>query len=190
MINIIEKDLKNKLTKKDYFLYLISRNVFILSSPLIILALIVAFIFMVKENGFQTNDFLFLAPILLFIFSYYQLFRAINTAFKANKETQKLKIILDNSKYKEITENGENSLEYSKFDSYYENQKYYYLYVDKINALILPKREFSKEELNTLNKNFGTQIRKNKTFQFKTLLGIAFSLLLLVSVIILIIEML
>lgn len=184
----IEKDLNNKLSKKDYFLYLINRNIFILSSPLIIIALIVVFAFMVKKDGLQTSDFLYLSPILLFLLSYFQIFKVINNAVSSNKQITKLKITLNNKMYKELTNNGETSLEYSKFNSYYETKNYYYLYVDKINALILPKREFENDELVTLDKYFKSQIKKSHFLTSKTILGIIFSLALLISVIILIFE--
>ena len=59
MTKQIEKDLMNKLTKKDYFLYLINRNSFILLTPLIILALITLSIFMIKGVS-KINEFLFI----------------------------------------------------------------------------------------------------------------------------------
>lgn len=184
----IEKEFSKKLTKKDYFLYLINRNIFILISPLIIMSLFVVFIFMIKKDGFQTNDILYLLPTLLFLLSYIQIYRAINNAVKLNANTKTLKIILEEKKYKEITDRGENSLEYSKFYSYYENKNYYYLYVDKINALILPKREFNEDELKKLNDLFKNTIRKTSVLNFKTILGLIFSLSLIVSMIILIIS--
>ena len=88
----------------------------------------------------------------------------------------------------EITENGENSLEYSKFHSYYENKNYYYLYVDKINALILPKREFNEKEITKMNMLFSKSIKKTKFINFKNILGIIFSVALVASMIILIIS--
>lgn len=189
MTKQIEKDFAKKLTKKDYFLYLINRNMFILISPLIILALIVVFLFMINKDGFQLNDILYLLPILLFILSYIQMYKAINAATKSNEQTKKLKVILEENKYKEITDNGENSLEYTKFHSYYENKNYYYLYVDKINALILPKREFNNDETTKINELFKKSIKKAKFLSFKNLLGLAFSLVLIISMIVLIISM-
>lgn len=189
MTKKIEKDFTSKLTKKDYFLYLINRNMFILISPLIILALIVIFIFMVNKDGFQFNDILYLLPTLLFILSYTQMYKAINIAVKSNSQTKNLKVILEENKYKEITENGENSLEYNKFYSYYESKSYYYLYVDKINALILPKREFNNEEINTVNKYLQKSIKKINLLNLKNLFGLIFSLTLIASMIILVISM-
>ena len=66
-MSYIEKDFSRKLSKKDYFLYLINRNTFILISPLIILSLITVFIFMIKKDGFQALDLLYLLPILTII---------------------------------------------------------------------------------------------------------------------------
>lgn len=185
----IEKDFKNKLTKKDYFLYLLNRNIFLLLSPIIILALIVVFIFMVNKDGFQGNDVLYLLPILLFLLSYVQVNNAINNAIKSNEKTESLKVILEENKYKEITSNGPSELEYKNFYSYYENKNYFYLYVDKVNALILPKREFNNEELSIISNNFNAHIKKTSIFNFKTILGFAFSLALVVSMIALVISM-
>jgi hypothetical protein len=185
----IEKSFKNKLTKKDYFLYLINRNSFILLSPLIILALIVVFAFMVNKNGFSYNDLLYLLPILLFALSYIQIYNAINTAVKANKNSEDLKVILEQKRYKEVSSNGESSLEYNKFYSYYENKNYYYLYVDRINALIIPKREFDKNELNVIDGYFKGAITKTSKFNFKTIFGITLSIALLISIIFLITSM-
>lgn len=185
----IEKDFSSKLTKKDYFLYLISRNLFIVISPLVILSLIVVFIFMVNKNGFNSSDLLYLLPILLFLLSYVQINNALNIALKSNQSTKELKVILEEKKYKEITSNGENSLEYSKFNSYYENKNYYYLYVDKINALILPKREFTIEELSTINNYFKSSIKKTSLFNLRTIIGLIFSVALVVCIIILLISM-
>lgn len=189
MNKYIEKNLKNKLTKKDYFLYLINRNSFILISPLIILALIVVFIFMVKKDGFSLEDLLYLLPILLFILSYIQMNNAINNAIKINSSSNDLRVILEENKYKEITSNGENSLEYNKFHSYYESKNYYYLYVDKINALILPKREFNNDELKTINGYFNKSMKKASLLNFRTIFGILFSISLIACMIILIITM-
>lgn len=185
----IEKSFNTKLTKKDYFLYLINRNTFILMSPLIILALIVVFIFMVNKDGFQKGDILYLLPILLFVLSYIQMNSAINKAIKANDKSDELKVILEEKKYKEITSNGENSLEYNKFHSYYESKNYYYLYVDKINALILPKREFTNDELTTIDSYFKKSIKKTSLINFRNVVGAILSVGLIVSIIILIISM-
>lgn len=189
MIKQIEKDFNNKLTKKDYFLYLINRNMFILVSPLVILSLIVVFIFMVNKDGFQSIDLLYLLPISLFLLSYTQMFREINRALKSNSQTKKIKVILDDNKYREITDNGENSLKYDKFYAYYENKNYYYLYIDRINALILPKREFDSNELTHMNNTFERSMRKVNIFNIKSILGLIFSVALIISMVILIISM-
>lgn len=189
MNKYIEKDFNNKLTKRDYLLYLLNRNTFILISPLVILALIVVFIFMVNKDGFQFGDILYLLPILLFVLSYVQMNNAIKNAIKANEKTESLKIILEEDKYKEITSNGQNSLEYSKFYSYYESKNYYYLYVDKVNALILPKREFNTSEQETINGYFSKSIKKAGLLNVRNILGILFSVALIASMIILVISM-
>lgn len=185
----IEKDFKNKLTKKDYFLYLLNRNIFLLLSPIIIVTLIVVFVFMVAKDGFSSGDVLYLLPILLFLLSYVQVNNAIKNAIKSNESTESLKIILDDKKYKEITSNGSNELEYKNFYSYYESKNYFYLYVDKVNALILPKREFNNDELSIIDETLNKQIKKVSTFNIKNILGIVFSLSLVICMITLIISM-
>lgn len=187
MTKQIEKDLKNKLTKKDYLLYLINRNSFILLSPLIIVALLTLSFFMINKDGFDSNDLLYLLPILLFILSYLQMYTSINHAYKVNSTRENLKIILNEKRYKEITSNGENQLEYNKFYSYYENKNYYYLYVDKINALILPKREFSKDEISIIDEYFSKSMKKTKLFNLKNILEIALGIALVISIIVLLI---
>ena len=189
MNKYIEKDLKNKLTKKDYLVYLLNRNSFILISPLIILSLIVVFIFMINKDGFNSGDLLYLLPILLFVLSYIQMNNAINNAVKSNSTSEDLKVILEDKKYREITSNGENSLEYSKFYSYYESKNYYYLYVDKMNALILPKREFDTEELATIEGYFKKSIKKTNFINARLITGLIFSIGLIACMIILIASM-
>ncbi len=189
MTKRIEKSFRNRLTKKDYFLYLLNRNAFILVSPLIILSLIVVFIFMVNKDGYDNGDLLYLLPILLFALSYLQMYRAVNGAVKANSSLSEIKVIIEENKYKEITPNGESSLEYSKFYSYYDSKNYYYLYVDKVNALIIPKREFEAEELTTINQYFTKSIRQTKALNFRAITGIIFSISLIVCMIILIASM-
>jgi hypothetical protein len=190
MKKFIEKDLKNKLTKKDYFFYLINKNSFIVMSPLIIVALIVVFIFTVDKNGFNYSDLVYLLPILLFVLSFLQMGRAVNNAVKSNADSGDLKIILEENKYREITSNGENSLQYNKFHSFYSNKNYYYLYVDKINALILPKREFSSDELSTIDTYFSKSMKRNSFLNARTIFGIIFSLGLIICIGILIGAML
>lgn len=189
MNKYIEKDLKNKLTKKDYFVYLLNRNSFILISPLIILSLIVVFVFMVNKDGFNSGDLLYLLPILLFLLSYIQMNNAVTNAVKANSSSDDLKVILEEKKYREITSNGENSLEYNKFHSYYESKNYYYLYVDKMNALILPKREFNTEELTTIEGYFKKSMKKTSFINARLITGIIFSVGLIACMIILIASM-
>lgn len=186
----IEKSFTTRLTKKDYLLYLLNRNIFLVISPLVIFSLVVAFVFMVYKDGFQNDDLLYLLPILLFVLSYIQMNNAINRAIESNEKTQSIKIILDELEYKEMTSNGYNSLEYSKFHSYYENKNYYYLYVDKVNALILPKREFSEEEIKQMEFLFSGTIKKTKFWNSKNILGAIFTIGLTASVIILLITML
>ena len=189
MTKRIEKNFRNRLTTKDYFLYLLNRNIFILVSPLIILSLIVVFIFMVNKDGYDSGDLLYLLPTLLFVLSYVQIYRAVNGAVKANSSLSEIKVVIEENKYKEITPNGESALEYSKFHSYYESKNYYYLYVDKVNALIIPKREFNSDELTTMNQYFTKSMKQTKALNFRTITGIIFSVSLIVCMIILITSM-
>ena len=144
---------------------------------------------MINKDGFQFNDILYLLPIFLFVLSYVQIVNAINKAIKMNNETNTLKVILEENKYKEITNNGTNSLEYNKFHSYYESKNYYYLYVDKVNALIIPKREFNTEELTRIDGYFKKSITKTSLFSFRNILGALFSVALVASMVILIVSM-
>lgn len=185
----IKKDLKNKLTKKDYLLYLLNRNSFILISPLIIISLVVVCIFMIKKDGFSFNDLLYLLPTLLFFLSYIQINNAVTKTVKMNDSIQSLNVILDDKKYTEITSNGTNALDYSKFYAYYENKDYYYLYVDKVNALILPKREFNSEEIDTINTYFSSSMRKISALNIRTISGIIFSIGLIACIAILLFSM-
>ena len=106
-----------------------------------------------------------------------------------NSSLSEIKVVIEESKYKEITPNGESALEYSKFHSYYESKNYYYLYVDKVNALIIPKREFNSDELTTMKQYFTKSIKQTKTLNFRTITGIIFSVSLIVCMIILISSM-
>lgn len=84
------------------------------------------------------------------------------------------KLVVDNERYVVIDETGitaeggkENcTVEYrwDMFFSAYETKKYFYLYVNTIQAVILPKREFKVEEIpvlrNLIREKLGRNYRK------------------------------
>jgi hypothetical protein len=144
---------------------------------------------MVNKDGFQVTDLLYLLPILLFVLNFVQMNSAVNNALRSNSSTSAIKIKLDPKKYSETTKNGNTSLEYNKFYAYYENKNYYYLYVDKVNALILPKREFDNNEISTINNYFSKSIKKAPVISIRNILGIVFSATLVTCVVILLTSM-
>lgn len=186
MVNkMIKKQFNKTLNKKDFFLYLINRNTFILTTPLILAALITAFIFVVTKDGYQNTDLVYALPILLFLLIYVQMYRSITKAINNNN----VEIEIDESKYTELS-NGETvTMELDKFYSFYENKFYFYLFVDKVNAIILPKREFSDEENKKINFYFSTKLKRNSLINFKNILNIIFSVLLIACMVVLIIAM-
>lgn len=156
---MVNKKFNNVLNKKDFLLYLLNRNSFITITPMIIISLIVALIYAIRLDGYQNNDLAFALPIIIFILVYMKIYTAINKVSLNNV----VDISIDENNYSEISEEKTTSLELDKFNSYYENKNYFYLYVDKINALILPKREFNDSETEEIRKHFSNKL-KRKTF--------------------------
>jgi hypothetical protein len=71
-------------------------------------------------------------------------------------------VVIDDS---EITaeggkENGAGTYQWDVFFSAYETKKYFYLYINTIQAIILPKRDFSEEEVIVLGKLFKEKLGK------------------------------
>ena len=181
---MINKKFKNVLTKKDFFIYLIIRNTFILTTPLIILALIFGFIYVSKTDGYQNNDLIFLVPILILFLVYFQMYSSIKKASLDNE----VEIKIDENSYTEVSNTAVTTLELEKFNAYFENKNYFYLYVDKINALILPKREFEEEEISNIRKYFSSKIKKVTYFTFKNVFNLLLAFSLIISIFLIIIE--
>jgi hypothetical protein len=164
----IEKDFKNKLTKKDYITYLINRNMILLLSPVIIVALLVAIIYSIITEGFGFFTIIYMLPIALFVLSYIQMYRVINHTLKSQKQINELKITLTDNEYKDLTNGELNALPYDKAYCYKETKNHLYIFVDRYNALILPKREFNEQELNQIETTFSKKIRKEPLYNFSS----------------------
>lgn len=179
----IQKDFKNKLTKKDYITYLINRNIVLLLSPIIIIALVVAAIFAIVYDGFSFTVLIYLLPVLLFIASYLQMYKVIKYTLKSQQEINELKITLTDNEYKDVTNGESNSLTYDKAYCYKETKNYLYIFVDKYNALILPKREFEENELSKIKETFNKKMRKEAIYPLSSWLMVAVLALLVVLII-------
>ena len=168
----IEKDFKNKLTKKDYITYLFTKNMVLLLSPVIIIALVTAIVVSLVRDGWNYSLLIYALPIILFILSYFRIYRLINHTIKSQKQLYELKITLTENEYRDLTNGEKNSLAYDRFYCYKETKKYFYLFVDKYNALILPKREFSDDEVIQVNNFLSNKIRKTSVFDVYSILMI------------------
>lgn len=179
----IQKDFKNKLTKNDYVTYLLTRNMILLLSPIICIALIIAAIFSIVKTGFNLSILVFLLPIVLFILSYIQMFRVINRTIKAQQSLTELKITFTDNEYKDLTNGELNTLSYNDAYCYKETKKHLYLFIDKYNALIIPKREFEQEEVNKITETFSKKIRKERIFPLSSWLMLGLLIFLIVTII-------
>lgn len=166
----IEKDFKNKLTAKDYVTYLLTRNMILLLSPVLIIALLVAIIGSIVKDGFTFATVIYLLPIVLFIASYIQMYRVIKHTLKAQREMYELKITLTDTEYIDTTNGIRNSLTYNNAYCYKETKNYLYLFVDQYNALIIPKREFETEEINNVKTTLSKSIKKMPIYNFSSFL--------------------
>lgn len=164
----IEKDFKNKLTKKDYITYLINRNMLLILSPLIIIALLVGAIYSLITEGFNFMAIVYFAPVILFVLSYIQMYRVVNHTLKSQKEIYELKITLTDNEYKDLTNGEKNSLPYANAYCYKETKNHLYIFVDKYNALILPKREFQDNELNQIKTTLSKKLRKEPLYNLSS----------------------
>lgn len=179
----IKKDFKNKLTKKDYITYLINRNMILLLSPIVIIALLIAIIFAIINNGFSFTIVIYSLPIILFIVSYIQMYRVIHHTLDAQKEIKELTITLTDNEYKDSTNGEVNSLPYNKAYCYKETKNYLYVFVDKYNALILPKREFEDEELTQIKETFDKKIKKEAIYPLSSWLMLGVIILLVILIV-------
>ena len=179
----IEKDFKNKLTKKDYVIYLLQRNLILVLSPFIITILLIAIISSIVKDGFTFTTIIYFLPIILFILTYIQMYRVIKHTLNSQKEISELKITLTNNEYKDITNGEKNSLAYDKAYCYKETKNYFYIFVDKYNALILPKREFNEEEINKIRTTFDSKMKKESIYNFSSLLTVFIFITLVVLIV-------
>lgn len=179
----IEKDFKNKLTKKDYITYLLNRNMILLLSPAIIVTLLVAVIYSTITEGFTFSTFIYLLPVVLFALSYMQMYRVIKHTLKSQKEIYELKITLTDNEYKDLTNGEKNSLTYDKAYCYKESKDHLYIFVDRYNALILPKREFEDKELSQIRTTFSKKMRKERLYNFSAWLMVIIVIALVVLVV-------
>lgn len=174
----IQKDFKQTLNKKDYIIYLLSTNNILLISPIIIVAILAATIYYLVTKGFDFSIIIYLLPVLLFILSYWRMYKVIDNTLKSQKAIYELTITLTDNEYKDITNGESNSLEYSKVYCYKENKNYFYLHVDKSNALIIPKRKFNNEEIDAIRSAFNSKIRRENIITITSLLTTVVFLLL------------
>lgn len=179
----IEKDFKNKLTKKDYITYLLNRNMILLLSPIIIIVLTIGIIFSIINEGFTFSTIVYFLPIALFILTYIQMYRIIKHTLKSQKELYELKITLTDNEYKDLTNGEHNSLPYDKAYCYKETKKHLYIFVDKYNALILPKREFEDKEIEQIRTTLSRKLRKEPLYNFSSWLIVGILVLLVVLIV-------
>ena len=179
----IEKDFKNKLTKKDYVTYLLQRNIILVISPAIIVLLLLAIVMAIVNSGWSFSIVLYLLPIVLFILSYFQMYRVIKNTIKSQNQIYELKVILTDNEYKDVTNGKTNVLPYDKAYCYKESKNYLYIFVDNYNALILPKREYSDEEVVKIRETFTSKMKKKSIYGFYSY----FSMIVFLALVILII---
>ena len=169
----IEKDFKNTLEKKDYVTYLLTTNNILLISPIIIISLLIAIIYSLVTSGFKIEIIIYTLPIVLFILSYIKMYKVISNTLKSQKELYELTITLTDNEYKDVTNGEHNSFAYSKAYCYKETKNYFYLHIDKNNALIIPKRKFNEDEIAKIRTTFSSKIRKENIITITSLLTTA-----------------
>ena len=156
----ITKDFKNTLTKKDYLKFLLATNNILVLSPLIVISITVAAIFSIVTKGFSIVTLIYFLPVILFVVSYIKTYLLINNTVKSQKSIYESSITLTDNEYKEVTNGEHNSLSYSKAYCYKETKNYFYLPIDRLNGLIIPKRKYSEDELAKVRKAFNSKIKK------------------------------
>lgn len=169
----IEKDFKNTLEKKDYVTYLLTTNNILLISPIIIISLLISIIYSLVTSGFKIEIIIYTLPIVLFILSYIKMYKVISNTLKSQKELYELTITLTDNEYKDVTNGEHNSFAYSKAYCYKETKNYFYLHIDKNNALIIPKRKFNEDEITKIRTTFSSKIRKENIITITSLLTTA-----------------
>ena len=58
-------------------------------------------------------------------------------------------------------ENSTGSFQWDMFYCVYETKKYFYLYINTMQAIILPKREYNQEQINAMEKLIKEKMGKN-----------------------------
>ena len=174
----IEKDSKNTLEKKDYVTYLLTTNNILLISPIIIISLLTSIIYSLVTSGFKIEIIIYTLPIVLFILSYIKMYKVISNTLKSQKELYELTITLTDNEYKDVTNGEHNSFAYSKAYCYKETKNYFYLHIDKNNALIIPKRKFNEDEIAKIRTTFSSKIRKENIITITSLLTTAIFIVL------------
>jgi hypothetical protein len=101
------------------------------------------------------------------------MFKVINHTIKSHEQISELKIILTDNEYIDITNGEKNSLSYEKFYCYKETKNYLYMFVDRNNAIIVPKREFNNDELTQIKNKFSSSIKKQSIYDFSSWITIA-----------------
>lgn len=182
-MNIV-KDFKGTLTKKDYIIFLLTTNNILLLSPFIIIAILVATIYSITTDGFQLITIIYFLPVILFILSYIKMFIVINQTLKSQKAIYELNITLTDNEYKDVTNGETNSLAYSKLYCYKETKNYFYLHIDKSNALIVPKRKFNSDELDKIRTTLNSKTRKERLITMSSLLTTFVFLTLVVLIVV------
>ena len=185
----ITKDFKNTLTKKDYLKFLLATNNILVLSPLIVISITVAAIFSIVTKGFSIVTLIYFLPVILFVVSYIKTYLLINNTVKSQKSIYESSITLTDNEYKEVTNGEHNSLSYSKAYCYKETKNYFYLHIDRLNGLIIPKRKYSEDELAKVRKAFNSKIKKTNIIDLSSIITSLIFLSLVVLIIIALITM-
>ena len=185
----ITKDFKNTLTKKDYLKFLLATNNILVLSPLIVISITVAAIFSIVTKGFSIVTLIYFLPVILFVVSYIKTYLLINNTVKSQKSIYESSITLTDNEYKEVTNGEHNSLSYSKAYCYKETKNYFYLHIDRLNGLIIPKRKYSEDELAKVRKAFNSKIKKTNIIDLSSIITALIFLSLVVLIIIALITM-
>lgn len=180
----IQKDFKNTLNKKDYITYLLMTNNILMVSPIIVVSLMAAIIYSLVTYGFEINIIVYSLPIILFIVTYIKMYKLVQRATTSHNSYYELNITLTDNEYKDVTNGETNSLPYNKAYCYKETKNYFYLHIDKMNALIIPKRKYNDDEISNIRNTFSNKIRKENIISISSLLTMALFVLLIAVIIV------
>ena len=111
------------------------------------------------------------------------MYRIIKHTLKSQKEIYELKITLTDNEYKDLTNGERNHLPYDKAYCYKETKKHLYIFVDKYNALILPKREFKDKEIEQIKTTLSKKLRKEPLYNLSSWLIVGIFILLVVLIV-------